>query len=427
MFKKIAYEELNLIIEFIKLFPLMYIVFRFKTKPKKQIVIYSAAAIILTAVLSTIKSIADIPISAYICLVFTILILSGKRKIVYSVITYLGICMLDMLLASFMMLVMGYRYEVLSDSDKLHFIANSASIPMIGIIIGITLAVRRSQGYKLNGKISIAYLIFILIGEISISIFITAFQLAERSDPILGIGLCTSGIAFLILDAVMMINYISRVHYKSTSEINEKLLKIQEKYYSMLLEKDRDTVKFRHDMNSHINCMYMLFKDGKYDELDAYFEKFGAALSELRPSIQTGNDLLNAILNDIALKYPEVQLEIEGRIPGETCLSNMDICTIFSNLLDNAFNAAEKSMDKLVLISFKFIGGNFYCTIKNTVSKKINVINNELETEKNDKQNHGFGTLNARNCAERNNGEIIYSCDEHFFYAELIFPKISDI
>ena len=123
-------------------------------------------------------------------------------------------------------------------------------------------------------------------------------------------------------------------------------------------------------------------------------------------------------------RFPSVEYEIEGKMPNETALSNMDICTIFSNLFDNAFSAAAKSDEKLVTVSFRFIGENFFCKVMNTVDHKVNVVNNMLVTEKNDKLNHGHGTYNARMCTEKNNGEITYSCDEKFFYAELVFPKI---
>ena len=186
--------------------------------------------------------------------------------------------------------------------------------------------------------------------------------------------MCIGSIIFLLLCVVMMINYMSKNHYKNISEINEKLLKSQENYYTMLLQKDKDTIKFRHDVSEHINCMYTLFNHGKNEELGEYFDKIGASLSELRPKIQTGNDMLSAILNDSVNKYKSVKYEIEGKMPNETALSNMDICTIFSNLFDNAFSAAAKSDEKLVTVSFRFIGENFFCKVMNTVDLVVNSV-----------------------------------------------------
>ncbi|MCH5301135.1 MAG: GHKL domain-containing protein [Ruminococcus sp.] len=332
--------------------------------------------------------------------------------------------MLDMLVVSVMLLFDDYNINILEEKGLDHILSNSISIFFVIIISVFSVINRKRNIYRENERIGVSYLILILLGEISIGGFITVLLYIDGKGNIFSVLVGISGIVFLVLSVVMIVNYTSKNHYKNISEINENLLKSQENYYTMLLQKDRDTIKFRHDISNHINCMYLLFENGQYDELKEYFDKIGASLSELRPAIQTGNDMVSAILNDSASKYPSVRYEIDGKMPNETRLNNMDICTIFSNLFDNAFNAASKSEQKLVTISFRFIGGNFFCEVKNTIDHKVSVTNNELITEKTDKANHGHGTYNARNCAEKNNGEITYSCDEKYFSAELVLPRI---
>jgi len=94
--------------------------------------------------------------------------------------------------------------------------------------------------------------------------------------------------------------------------------------------------------------MYLLFKEKNYDELENYFKKMGASLSEIKVKIQTGNNMINAILSDVSSKFSEVSLNINGSLPNSLKLSNADICTIFYNLFDNAFAAAEQSDEKRV-------------------------------------------------------------------------------
>lgn len=424
MLKTMVYSLFGFAVEFIKLFPIMHTVLQFKTIRSKKIIIYFSVALILTCTLS-LSTVNDIiPVGSFICVILTILILKGKMKTVYTIITYLGICMLDMLSATVMLLFVNYDIDMLAENKSANLISNSISIIIIAIITAVSILYQKYERYNSGQRVSVFYLLLILLGEISISIFITVFHITESDDKVLAVTLCIGSIIFLMLCVVMMINYMSKNHYKNISEINEKLLKSQENYYTMLLQKDKDTIKFRHDTAEHINCMYTLFEHGKYDDLREYFDKIGASLSELRPKIQTGNDMLSAILNDSVNKYPVVEYEIEGKMPNETALSNMDICTIFSNLFDNAFSAAAKSNKKLVTVSFRFIGENFFCRVTNTVDRKVNILNNTLVTEKNDKLNHGHGTYNARMCTEKNNGEITYACDEKFFSAELVFPKI---
>lgn len=424
MLKTMAYSLFGFAVEFIKLFPIMYIVLQFKTTHLKNVIIYFVTGLILTCTLSLSPVNEIIPVSSFICVIMTIFILKGKMKTAYTVITYLGICMLDMLSASVMLLFVNYDIDTLAENKSANLMSNSISISVIAVITVVSILCKKYEHYSSGQRISIFYLLLILLGEMSISIFITVFQVVENDNKVLAVTLCVGSIIFLMLCVVMMINYMSKNHYKNISEINEKLLKSQENYYTMLLQKDKDTIKFRHDTAEHINCMYTLFNHGKNEELREYFDKIGASLSELRPKIQTGNDMLSAILNDSVSKYPSVEYEIEGKMPNKTTLSNMDICTIFSNLFDNAFSAAAKSDEKLVTVSFRFIGENFFCKVMNTVDHKVNVVNNMLVTEKNDKLNHGHGTYNARMCTEKNNGEISYSCDEKFFSAELVFPKI---
>ena len=162
----------------------------------------------------------------------------------------------------------------------------------------------------------------------------------------------------------------------------------------------------------------------KYNELNDYFDKIGTALLELHPQLQLGNDMIGAILKDISNKYPAVSLDIIGKIPAALRLDNTDICTIFYNLFDNAFAAADNSEKKAVEISIKLLGENLFFAIKNTISCKVNIIDNILQTNKQDKDMHGFGSGNAVICAERNGGTLTYKCSDTHFEAELIIPNI---
>lgn len=421
MIKNIAFDLLKFLIEFIKLFPVMYIIMDFELQNKKKIIFYSIGAVILCIVASVIGISGIMPITAYICFIYTILILKGKRKIIYSLAVYTGISITDMLVSSiYLIFDENNSFENIINDKYTNIISNSVSILIIGVIITIFLVFKKNRNniYRIN----IFYLFLIIAGEVSIGGFITAFQFVKGYSKVFAVMLCIGGIVFLILSVVMMINYISKNHYKEIADINERLLKSKENYYTMLLQKDKDTIKFRHDISKHLNCMYILFDKGEYDELRKYFDKIGAELNELRPKIQTGNDLVSAILNDISDKYSSVKYEIEGKLSNEIGMCTMDLCTIFYNLFENAFYASDKSDKKFVKISFKYIGCNLFCRIENTTSHNVSISNNRLVTEKEDKENHGFGTRNAADCIERNGGTIKFSCENNLFSVEIVFP-----
>ena len=421
---------LGFAIELLKLLPIMLFVFGFKLQSTKKIVVFGLCSVALLT-LATICGVADyIPIHPYICVALTILIIYGNNRILYTLMSYLGICILDMLTATIWLFLNDKSYVQLTDKLSDSLIVNAISIAIISVVCLISKKLSSKRIYALvTNKISRVYLLLILIGEMSLLAFLTVFQLNENaidgSERLMAIVLSVGSTVFLLVSIVMLVNYFSKNHYKNISEINEKLVKTQEQYYTMLLQKDEETRKFRHDINNHLNCMRLLFEQKKYDELGKYFNKIGASMLELRPAFQLGNDLISAILNDVADKYPSVSVNIAGRFPDTFCMDNADICTIFYNLFDNAFAAADRSEGKAVEISVKLVSDNLFLTVKNTVLHKVEIENNVLKTNKQDKTNHGYGSGNAVLCADRNSGTLTYKCSDTHFEAELILPNIN--
>lgn len=421
MIQNITYSILKLAIEFIKLFPLLFIVMQYELNSRKRLVACTIAVTSLSVVWG-IYGVSYMPVNAILCVIYTLLIIKGKNKIIYTIITYVGVCILDMLAASVCMVINGYNYGDVVNDRLANILSNSITIVIVMVICVIAIMIRKKYQSSYN-KVNVFYLVLILLGEISIGEFITAYQINDSNNKLLAIVLCVGGIVFLIMAVVMIINYISKNNYKAISEINKKLLINQEKYYVMLLEKEHETRKFRHDIRNHINCMHLLLRDNKYDELNNYFDKLGTALSELKPTIYTGNDIVSAIINDLVLRYPEVKYNIEGKLPNEINLSQMDLCTIFSNLLENAFWAANQSDKRIVIISFKFVGENFFCCIQNSVNRKVEIINNTMITEKKDKLNHGYGTENVKKSVKNNGGDITFCCNEDLFTVEFLLSN----
>ncbi|MEL7659010.1 MAG: ATP-binding protein, partial [Bacillota bacterium] len=120
-------------------------------------------------------------------------------------------------------------------------------------------------------------------------------------------------------------------------------------------------------------------------------------------------DIADAIINEKygVMKTKGIELEIEGTMAGIESIAPIDICTIFANALDNAFEALSdidfkypvieicvKKDKRLLLISFLNPCG------KNLSGKGF------LETTKKDTVDHGFGLENIRMTAEKYKGGI---------------------
>lgn len=426
--KNSSEAALGFAVELLKLMPIMIFVFGFKLQSVKRIIILGLCAVILLILWANLEMNQYFQIYAYICPLLTMFIIRGNNRIIYTLISSLGICILDMLIATVWLFFNGQTYNQVADSADSRIIINSINIVTIFVICIIGRTLLSQQQYISLQKGRKSYLILILLGELALSLFVTFFQTFENSndkkEKLMAVCLSAGSVIFLLIAFILLINHISKEYFKNFSEMNENLIRSQERYYTMLLQKEEETRRFRHDINNHLNCMRILFNDKRYNELEKYFDNIGISVQNLRSELQIGNDLVNAILKDEADKHTDVSVGIVGRIPPTLRIDNMDICTIFYNLFDNAFTASECSEKKSVEISVKLLEKNLFFTIKNTIPHKIEIVDNILTTEKHDKGHHGFGSVNAVRCAEKNGGELIYKCSDTHFVAELILPNI---
>lgn len=268
------------------------------------------------------------------------------------------------------------------------------------------------------------WLIFVLVGEMALSFFIQSFQMVVteevRYGKLIAVALCIGSVVFIMTMIFLLMSITTRDYYKDLAKMNERLLESQTNYYEMLLKKEEETRAFRHDVRNHFYCMRLLLEKGETEELNEYFDKMGTLIEELRPAIQTGNKMVDVIVSNVAGKYPTVNYAIEGMMSEKTGLGNHDLCTIFFNLLENAFAAAEKTEEKQVSVSFFEQEEMWFCKIENTVISPVEIQNNRMQTEKEDAKYHGYGTLNAGKCVERNGGELRFYCEGKIFKAEII-------
>ena len=77
-------------------------------------------------------------------------------------------------------------------------------------------------------------------------------------------------IIYLLICYLLVENQIKNQYLKKENGMNQRLLEVQNEYYSMLLKKETETKMFRHDIKEHIMCIQMLYGQRKYDELGDY-------------------------------------------------------------------------------------------------------------------------------------------------------------
>ena len=104
----------------------------------------------------------------------------------------------------------------------------------------------------------------------------------------------------------------------------------------------------------------------------------------------------------------------------------MTLCTVLSNLLDNAIEAAKQAEpDRIITLTAKRTGSFYYISISNPCAEYVDVSPN-MVSSKSDREYHGLGLKSVRSALEKCGGTIELSCKEagnrYIFTAEVILP-----
>ena len=223
---------------------------------------------------------------------------------------------------------------------------------------------------------------------------------------------------FILLDNVV----------RRESEIREKeLLLEQTEHLNQMyrsLSDEREKQKARsHDYMNHLNIMLMLAREGKVDEEIRYIEEQLGREVQSVDIIDTGNTLINAVLNIKYLEAKEKGIIIPFIADNLTGLkiSDSDLVTILTNILDNAIEAVQKCDEKRIV--FKIIKDSDLLIIDSTNPYTGQLPDEDsFVTTKNDKKNHGFGLLNVKNTVKANKGNCFIDTEGGIFHISIAIP-----
>lgn len=195
--------------------------------------------------------------------------------------------------------------------------------------------------------------------------------------------------------------------------LNEKCIEEQSKQYQFMGEKDQELRKFLHDYNKHVTMLQMLMEKGNLEVLKSYIKDLGT-IKERLDYISANHIICDAILNQYCelCIQDEIKLSVMGKFPVGMKICEVDLCVILSNAVENAYEAAKKCEgNRKIHFEIRSHGNMVLIEITNPTVKKLVIRDGFIETTKEDKVCHGYGTRNMREAALRNGGDVTWEYD----------------
>lgn len=246
------------------------------------------------------------------------------------------------------------------------------------------------------------------------------------------------GSAYRYPGLVIMNEYLLLLVY-FLAESNQRYMKktyeeSAAQYQNMVLSRQVSEVQniymtmrgWRHDYHNHLQTLKAHLMLNQSKEAKVYLDKLEMDLDKVNPLIETGNVNLDAILNSklsLALKG-KIEINYKAEVPAELTVSDLDLCVLIGNLIDNAVEACEKieSGDSVRFIRL-YIGvlkKQLYITITNGTGEIIRKLDEEYITAK--RGNHGHGLKRINKIVEKYGGFINRKNEPGVFVTEILLP-----
>lgn len=238
---------------------------------------------------------------------------------------------------------------------------------------------------------------------------------------------------YLLIDITLLLLFLlfQQMFYliaKTLIEKNEyeqktQLLQIQASQYQSLLRYVKETSKLRHDFRHTAHTLLSLAQEGNIDKILCYLEEYSQDLDSYHPRLFCNHTTANAILAYYAniAASQEIQMNWQMDLPEKLLISDVDLCSILGNLLENAIAGCTD-----VLPTQRFINlsadltknRELYIICVNSFDGKPRKSGTKYLSTK--KDGSGIGLLSISATAEKYAGMTRFYHSDGEFYSEIM-------
>ena len=181
-------------------------------------------------------------------------------------------------------------------------------------------------------------------------------------------GWIIGGLAlFAAADAVFLLFWVPRLVDRKLEHFQGDLM---DRHYDEVENMYRTMRGWRHDYHNHIQAMKAYAELGKYEELIAYLGRLDENLYQVDTVIKTGNLMMDAVLGSKLglMKKRGIRTDVTVHVPKRMKLTDMELCVLVGNLLDNAIEACEEveeEENRFIRIYMDTLQEQFYLSVMN--------------------------------------------------------------
>ena len=235
-------------------------------------------------------------------------------------------------------------------------------------------------------------------------------------------------IIYIALTVILILATAIISHFITKQQDEKWLFEFQDS----ILKKQRDEVEnvyntmrgWRHDYHNHMQTLKAYLGMNQIEQIHEYLAHLEEDLDSIDIAIRTGNTSVNAILSSkisIAQKR-NINVNYKASVPSELKISDVHLCAIIGNLLDNAIEACEKVPfeKRFIRVYIGIFQQQLYISVTNSTEATRRKKLTELITSK--KGEHGLGLRRVDKLVEQYQGYVNRKNEPGVFATEIMLP-----
>lgn len=351
---------------------------------------------------------------------------TGKRYMIYYLILVITVYLTDGVMTLFFQTAASYGL-IYFNTMELFIAVTIVSCRLVEFMMIrlLVFAVRKNNGSAISKKQIWLALILPIFSMIN------AFTLVSFAQIYL-----TETMAFLlILNFVLLVGVniyftllFDRISENARLENELNLFRQQSKmqceYYEREEKKYENSRELIHDIRNHIETLEQLYRSSDDKDAAAYAGNIHTMLNSFGQNYYTSDKLLNIILNDkIRLMHQySIHADIKVGDVDMSFLQDVDMTTLFANLLDNAIEAAKNSSEPVIKIRINAVREFISIMLENSCKEEPKRDKNGYISQKSG--HHGIGLKNICRVAEAYGGDVQCEWKQGMFYTKIMLVKV---
>jgi len=355
-------------------------------------------------------------LSIVIAVYISTLITSPAQGFIYSLSEYLS----------------GYQLNLLNDILAQDAISNSIGTSFGAALLFIFHQLAKKFGLKINvNALSGVEIVFLLLFLTIFGFFVMiTFNISELA--ILTLILINLATVVSVIVGVYFVMYFatqrSTIFEIQSREKQQELIFDEQKQNYERMEKRNEEIKiFKHSIRDELLYLHGLLHNYDLRKANSYLNQMRGKLAVIEQNIghNTGSKAVNASWYSVtsSKRYKEVEATWLGRLQINPLIDDRDLVLLFSNLLNNAFEAACKAIDdKYVVVKVEEKENGLLVLVRNSYYGEIvEKLDGDFVTTKDDKKNHGMGVRIIKNVVEKYGGKVKFSYSSGEFVVAIAF------